>query len=212
MSCDVLDSINDLWFRLGFTDQTDLADGNGFVTIPELYQYIDDRVRVLARISSVFLTYDSSIEVASGTATYALPAGHVFTEGAWLLYSGSLQLLRLSTVGQLFALDAAWSAAAPGPPRRLSLDAAGANNCVLYPNPSADAVLAQVLQAAPPTVAAGASVLPLSPVLQDYFSDAAIAGARSMESDSAMPEIGEHLRARMALYEAVIEHLFGGGR
>jgi hypothetical protein len=213
MSCDVLNSVNDLWFRLGFTDQADLDAGTGFVTNAQLYQYIDDRVKVLARTCSVFLTYDASIAVTPGTAVYALPAGHVFTEGAWLLYaSAPLQLLRLSTVGQLFALDAAWSEAAEGPPLRLSLDAAGANNCVLYPGPSADATLAQIIQQLPATVAAGASVLPLSPVLQDYFTDAAIAGARSAESDSAMPEIGDHLKERMALYEAVLIHLFGGGR
>jgi hypothetical protein len=213
MSCDVLNSVNDCWYRCGFTSQSDLDAGTGFVTTAQLYQYIDDRVKLLARTCSIFLTYDASIAVTPGTAVYALPAGHIFTEGAWLLYAGApLQLLRLSTVGQLFALDAAWAAAASGPPRRLSLDAAGANNCVVYPSPSTAATLAQVLQQLPATVAAGASVLPLSPVLQDYFTDAAIAGARSAESDSAMPEIGDHLRERMALYEAVIEHLLGGGR
>jgi hypothetical protein len=152
------------------------------------------------------------VAVTAGTAAYLLPASRVFTEGAWLLYAGlPLQLLRLSTVGQLFALDANWPTTT-GDPTRLSLDAAGTVTGVLYPVPLSNSTLVQVMQAVPATVAAGASSLPVSPVLQDYVSYQLLRSARSKESDSSMPEMAAHFGERCKLYEAVIVHLFGGGR
>ena len=210
--CDVANCIADLWFRLGFLNAADMARADRWVTLAELYQFADDAAKFLSRASAAFLTYDSSIGVTAGEPEYALPAGWVWTEGAWLLYAGlPLQQLRLSSVGQLFALDANWNTTT-GNPLRLSLDAGPVGWCVLYPSPVAGAVLAEVLQVFPATVAAGASALPLSAVLQDYFTDAALAGARAKESDSAMPDVAAHCRERMALYEAVIGHLWGDGR
>jgi hypothetical protein len=209
---DTVNCIADVWYRLGFLSAADLAAATGPITPAQLYQYADDAAKFLARSSSLFLSYDDSVDVIAATAVYALPTGHVFTEGAWLLYSGlPPQLLRLSTVGQLFALDGNWSSTA-GDPSRLSLDAGAANTGTLYPIPISDATLAQIMQAIPATVTADSSTLPVSAVLQDYFSDAMIAGARSSESDSAMPEVAAHLRERMKLYEATMRNLWGAGR
>lgn len=208
MTCDVLNSIADAWFRLGFLSAADLAAAN-WLTPAELYQFGDDAAKFLARTSSVFLAYDNSVNVVAGTPQYSLPAAHVFTVMAWL--STAKQQLRLTTVGQLFALDANW-ATTTGNPVRISLDAQTAGECVLYPNPIANDVLNQVLEVFPPTVALAASVLPVNPVLQDYFTDALIQGARGKESDSAMPEVAAHLAQRRALYEAVADHLWGTGQ
>jgi hypothetical protein len=210
--CDVANSVNDLWFRLGFLSADDMNIDDRWVTIAELYQFGDDAAKFLARISSIYLTYDASVAVVAATAAYPLPASQVFTEGAWLLYAGSpLQLLRLTTVGQLFALDANWPTTS-GNPVRLSLDAAGTGNGVLYPVPLSNSTLVQVMQAVPATVAAGASGLPVSPVLQDYFTYCLLGAALGKESDSAKPEVAAHCKERMKLYQAVITHLFGGGR
>lgn len=212
MSLDVANVVNaDVWFRLGFLSQADLVAAS-WLTLAELYQYADDAAQFLARTTSLFLTDDASIVVIAGTAAYALPTGQIYTESAWLLYgSGALQLLRPSTVGQLFALDALW-AARTGPPTRLSLDAANATTGTLYPNPTANSTLNQILEQAPDTVASGASVLPLSPALEIYFSDAAVAGALSKESDSARPEVAAHLQERLKMMDAVIQSLWGSGR
>ncbi len=210
--CDAANSIADLWFRLGFASAADMAVAGGWVTSAELYQFADDQAKLLARTSSLFLAYDASIGVTAGTALYNLPAAHIYTLSAWLLYAGlPLQMIRLSSVGQLFGLDANWPTTT-GDPSRISLDAGGVGTATLYPNPIANATLAQVLQEYPATVMSGASSVPLSPILQDYFTDAILAGARGKESDSAMPGIAAHMAERMALYAQVIEHLFGGGQ
>ena len=186
-----------------------MARDDRWVTLNELYQFADDAAKALARSTSLFLVYDASIDVTAATPIYALPPGWVWSESAWLAYAaGPVQLLRLSTVGQLFALDAQWSAAS-GNPLRLSLDAAGVGNGVLYPAPVAPATLAGVLGLCPPAVGASSSALPLSPVLQDYFTYLMLGGARGKESDSQMADVADHCRERAKLYEATIAHTSG---
>lgn len=209
MAFDVVDCIADVWFRLGFSSAADMAVSNRWVTIAELYQFADEAVKGLARTTALFLGYDVTIAVVAGTASYALPARHVFTEGAWLIYSGgAIQLLRLTGTGQLFALDATWSVKT-GLPTRLSLDAQDVDTCILYPSPVSNSTLAQVLEIYPPDVADGASVLPVSAVLQDAVSYAMLAGALSKESDSARPEVAAHCKERMLMYAAIAAKLWG---
>lgn len=209
--CDVANSLADIWFRLGFLSPDDMNVDDRWVTIAELYQFGDDAAKRLAFALGLFMQYDASVAVTAGTAQYALPTGHTLTVLAWLVYAGlPLQLLRLSTVGQLFALDANWPTTT-GNPVRLSLDAGGVGTATLYPVPLSNATLAQVLQAYPADVLAGASSLPLSPVLQDYFSYCLLSAARGKESDQAMPEMAKHFGERCKLYEQVMEHLWGPG-
>lgn len=210
--CDVANCLADLWFRLGFLNALDMNRDDRWVTLAELYQFGDDRAKLLARTSSLFLTYDASINVVAATAAYNLPAAHVFTLSAWLVNTGGLlQMLRLSSVGQLFGLDGNWPATT-GSPSRLSLDEAAVGTATLYPIPIANATLAQILDEYPATVVAGSSSVPVSPILQDYFTDALLAAARGKESDSAMPEIAAHMAERLKLYEQLIEHLWGPGQ
>jgi len=209
--CDVLNSVNDVWFRLGFQNYEDMAVDDRWVTLSELWQFADDVVKALSRSTGVFMTYDASIAVIAGQPSYALPASHVYTEGAWLLYAGMpLRLLRLSGVGQLFALDANWGTTV-GDPTRLSLDAQDVETCILYPSPIGNATLAQIMEACPITVGPGSSALPLSPVLGDMFSYACLAGARSKESDSRDGEMAAHFAERVSMYRQIVEKLWGPG-
>jgi hypothetical protein len=199
------DCIADVWFRLGFQNAAELAASGAWVTVAELNRFADDAVKYLARLTALFLTYDNSITISGATAIYALPAGQMYAESAWI---GGGQQLRITSVASLFALDQAYSATS-GPPTRVSFDAAGADFLVLYPVPTGGGTLAQIMQALP---ADSASTLPVSLVLQDYFSDAMIAGGRSKESDNSMAEVADHLHERMKMYETVFQHLWGPGR
>lgn len=199
------DCIADVWFRLGFRSAAELAAGGAWVTVAELNRFADDAVKYLARTTALFLTYDNSIAIVATTSAYALPSLHVYSESAWV--SGGQQL-RITPVASLFALDQAYGLT-PGPPTRVSFDAAGAKFAVLYPTPTGGGTLAQIMQALP---ADSASTLPVSPVLQDYISDAMIAGARSKESDNSMAEVSDHLHERMKMYETVFQHLWGPSR
>jgi hypothetical protein len=211
MACDVANSITDVWFRLGFLSAAELATNALWLTATELYQFGDDAGKRLAYTAGVFLVVDASINVVSSTPLYALPASHVFTVIAWIVYSGQpLQMLRMSSVGQLFALDGNW-AATNGLPLRASLDAGGVGSVTLYPNPTVNGTLSQICQEFP-AIASGSSSVPVSPVMQDYFSYALLSGSLGKESDFAKPEVAGHAHERMKLYEAIAEHLWGPGQ
>jgi hypothetical protein len=199
------DCIADCWFRLGFQSAAELAATGAWVTVAELNRFADDAVKHLSRMTALFLTYDNSITIVGLTAAYALPAPHVYTESAWI---DGAQQLRITGVATLFALDQAYGLTL-GPPKRVSFDAAGAGFAVLYPVPTGGGTLAQIMLALP---ADSASTLPVPLVLQDYFSDAMIAGGRSKESDNAMPEVSEHLKERLKMYETVFRQYWGPGR
>jgi hypothetical protein len=210
MACDVANSVADIWFRLGFLSAAELATNALWLTLTELYQFGDDAAKRLSHSAAVFLVVDASINVLAATPSYPLPAAHVFTVMAWIVYSGApVQILRPTSVGQLFALDANW-AATTGSPTRVSLDAAPVGNATLYPIPIAIGTLDQICQEFP-AIAYGSSSVPVCPLLQDYFSYALLAGALDKESDNAKPEVAMHCQERMKLYEAVAVHLWGPG-
>jgi len=208
MPLDAAQSLPDVWFRLGFSSNADMTAATSWLTSAELYQWADDAVKVLARNTAVFLDYNAATAVTATDSTYALPAGHIFTESAWLIYPTRVQGLRLTTAQELFALDSVWPNTAGGP-KRLSLDAADAQTGMLYPEPNQDSTLALVSEICPATVAAGASTIPCSAVLQDWISYAMIAGALSKESDSARREIAAHAQKRVDLYASIARQLWG---
>ncbi len=207
MALDTANCITDVLYRLGFQSAGDIAAAIPYVTVTELYQWADEAAKRLAYESGVFLAFDATITVTSGTAAWNLPAAHVFTVMIWL----GTALLRISTVGELFALDGVWSLTS-GPSVRASFDASGVGTVTLYPNPTAGGTLSQVCQLFPATIALGSSTVALPTVLQDWFSYAMLAGARGKESDAAMPEMASHFEERMRLYDQVIQHLYGPGQ
>lgn len=204
---DVSASVGDVLYRLGFQGPADIAQANAWVTAAELYQFADEAAKHLSYKAGVFVTYDASITVLAGTAAYTLPTTHVFTLAAWV----GNQPLRMTTVRDLFALDARWGTTT-GAPKRASLEAGSVGTITLYPKPTAGDTLGQVCQSHPAALVAGASAVELPSVCQDYFSYAMLAGSRGKESEAGMPEMAAHFRQRMDLYEAVIEHLWGPGQ
>jgi hypothetical protein len=208
MAFDVANCLTDIWFRLGFSNAADMTAATSWLTSSELFQWADDAVKALARTTAVFMTYDTSVSVIAGTATYNLPARHIFTESAWLIYSPAVQLLRLSGAQELFALDATWPATS-GPPTRLSLDAGDVKTCVLYPSPIAGATLALVIERYPPDIVSGASTVPCASVLQDAASYAILAGALSKESDNSRVEVAAHCMERLKQYADIARQLWG---
>lgn len=211
MSIDVANSIADSWFRLGFLSATELNTGDFWVTAAELYQFGDDAAKKLAYSVGIFSVTDASISVVSGTSSYSLPAAHVFTLLGWIVYSGQpLQLLRPTTVGQLFALDGNW-ATTTGSSNRISFDAGSVGTATLYPQPIQNGTLNQICQEFQ-SVALSASTLTISPALRDMLTYALLAGARGKEGDSRMAEMADHFQKRVDMYMAVCDHLWGPGQ
>ncbi len=209
-ACDVQASLLDCLYRLGFQPAGEL-NGTSWVTPSELLQFADDEAKKLAYENGVFIQWDASIAVVAGTASYSEPPTHVFTVLAALFPAGGgLQLLRLTPVRDLWALDGNWVTTS-GNAVRCSLDAASVGTITLYPNPIAGGTLGQVCQEYQ-TVAPGSTTIALPPVLQDLFSYAMLAGARGKESDNADQGMAGHYRQRVSLYEQVCDHLWAPGQ
>jgi hypothetical protein len=204
---DAQNSVNDVWYRLGFLSLADMTTGTPWVTQTELFDWADEAAKRLAYECQLFATYDTSMTVVAGTSVYNLPATHVFT----LLAAVGGRLLRMTSVRDLWALDATWPATT-GSPLRCSLDAGSVGTITIYPTPVDGGTLAQVSQEFPPALAVGASQLAVPTVLQDYVSYACLAGARGKESENADQALSQHFKQRMDLYEQVIQHLWGPGQ
>lgn len=208
LTLDTRIALADTLYRLGFQNPSDLNIAP-WLTAAELQEWSDRAADHLAVATAVFLTFDESIAVAAGTALYTLPTGHGFTVLAALV--GANKVLRITPAVELWALDSNWQAAAADPvagPLRLALDAGALGTATVYPVPVAADTLAQVMQQDPVSKA----TLPLPQVLQGYFSDAMVLGARRKESDHRQAEVADHLEQRLLLYDKVIQHLYGAGQ
>jgi hypothetical protein len=200
---DVADVITGILPALGATSFADIAD---WCTQTELYQWADECSKRLAHRSGIWVDRAPTVTVTAGTATAAVPDGHIDT----IHVSLGGTPLRPASALELEALDPSW--AAQGTPNRFSMDAAPVGNIRLYPTPSQSGTAAVIYHRFQPTVQAGQSVLPIPSPLGDYVAFSIMAEARRKESDGAMPEMADHFDERVGLYEQLIEHYWGPAR
>jgi len=210
-TCDVQASLLDCLYRLGFQPAGDIGP-TSWVTPAELLQFADDAAKKLATEHQLFIVWDTSIAVLAGTALYSEPAAHIATIlAAFFPAFGPVQMLRLTSQRDLWALDGNWPTTG-GDPQRLSMDAGPIGSATLYPNPVGAGTLGQVLQEWPAAVVAGATTIALPTVLQDLFTYAQLAGAKGKESDRSDMDMAKHYQSRVDLYEQVCAHLWGAGQ
>jgi hypothetical protein len=207
---DAVVGANDCAYRLGLTSAAELATSD-WISVAELVVYADDAVKHVAEAHGVFVKYDTSVTVSSGTAVYTLPSGHVFTLQAALLGGGSaVTSLRPASVADLFALDATWSATS-GPAVRYSLDAPAVGSLTLYPNPSAGGTLALVAEMTPADLTTSAATVALPGVFSDWLSYAELNGALEKESEHAQRDMAAHYAERLKLFEHIMAGLYSEG-
>jgi len=208
--CDVQASLLDCLYRLGFQPAGDIG-ASSWVTPAELLQFADDMAKKLTSEHELFIQWDTTIAIVAGTALYGEPAAHIATIlAAFFPAAGPVQILRITSQRDLWALDGNWVTTS-GNPTRLSLDAGGVGTCTVYPNPLAGGTLGQVLQEWPAAFGAGATTIAVPVVLQDLFTYAMLAGAKGKESDHSDMEMAKHYQQRADLYEQVCAHLWGKG-
>ena len=202
---DVTNSVTDCWWRLGFLSLADLDAVDSYVKSNELYGFADEAAKLLASRTGAFLTTET-LAVTAGLARYILPPANLFTLAVFL----DGKDLRISPWRELAALDAQWVATS-GTPTRASFDADAPGLLTLYPRPTAGGTLTLICAEAPATITAGASTVNVPQVFQDYFSFAALAGARGKESEGRQEEMSDHYAARAELYRTIGAYLFGPG-
>jgi hypothetical protein len=174
-----------------------------FWTAQDLYDWLNEGLKQLARRRGLFIERDTSISVVASTASYTLPARHLSTLHVAL--DGAE--LRPATVRAVEALDADWPNTEDTPERYLQ-DVAGLGSIRLYPTPDDSGTLGIVFHRYPADVADSDSI-PAPDTISDYLADVVIAEARGTEGDGAMPEAAEFCRQEGKLYEAVFRGYWG---
>jgi hypothetical protein len=194
------DLLDELYPLLGASASADLD----FWTDAQLLAWLNAGLSRLARSAAVFVKRNTSISVEAGTAQYSLATSHLST----LHVSLDGALLRPATAAELEALSAMWQADVGTPARYWQDSGLGTATIGLYRKPIASGTLAVIEHEVPDAVEAG-DPLPLPDPLGDYAFFYALAEARSIESDGAMPETAEICRQVCGLIEAMARDYWG---
>lgn len=195
-----------LWVSLNATDATTAI----WWTEAELYRYLDEAAKRLARIAGVFVERDASAALVAATHTYALPARAV--EVAMAAAGG--RALAPWSVEEAEAYSSTWVVDAapladPLPSRYLA-NAEGLDKVRLYPIPGVGVAgnFEVVFSGTPPTIAVGSSNIQCPEVLREYFFLAALGEARGREGKGAMPEVAAWCRQMAKVLASAIEGYF----
>jgi hypothetical protein len=197
-------AVSDMWAPLNARSQADAI----FWTQAELYTWLDEAMQRLARKIGVFVDYDQSLTTAANTKAYPLPAAHIRTIQADV----NGKVLRARNVQELEALDSAWPTATAAEPKAFVLDTKGFVELQLYPAPSVafqSLAIGLAMIKLPASITLANAILAAPPVLQDYFTFAALAGARSKESNASMDEVADWLRSITDLILQAAEGVWG---
>jgi hypothetical protein len=184
-----------------------------FWTQEELYQWVDDAAKRLARETGCFVERDAATPLVVGTATYNLPARHL---SAIHVTAGG-RALSETTVNELEAGDDAWPTRAAGSADPLPdrfLTALGLDAVTLYPIPDtgASGAIGVVFHRFPTTVTSSAAVIRMPAGLREYAAFWLMAEARGKEGKAAMPEVSAWFRRLTGLYESVAREYWGGAQ
>ncbi len=199
-------SLDDTWYPLNASGQADAI----FWTPEKLVGYMDEAAKRLARITGAFIERNESITVTAGQGSYNLPVRHIDT----LQCDLAGKTLRPRSVQQLEAADSDWPdtlATVDNPPKAFVQNTQGFDKIVVYPAPYLDPeTLGLVRSTYPATLDASASmILPIPPILRDYFTFAALAGARGEEGQASMEEVVPWLRSIVERYEQAAGEIWG---
>jgi hypothetical protein len=193
------DLLDELYPLLGASGSADLE----FWTVAQLLEWLNRALARLARSAAVIVDRDTSVTVVGGTAQYSLPTPHLST----IHVSLGGTPLRAATPAELAALSATWTTDA-GAVERYWHGGLGLATIGLWRKPFAGGTLAIIEHELPDTVTTG-SVLPLPDPLADYAFLSALAEAREVESDGAMPETAAIARELASLYESMARDYWG---
>lgn len=198
------DVLEDVWPALNASGPADAI----FWTEDELYAWFDEAAKRLARKTGLFVRRDGSLSSSASTGDYSLPSDHVVTIQADL--DGSV--LRPRNVQEIEALDGNWPTRS-GAPKAFLEDSQGVNRLTLYPGPDAghaNLTIGLVERYTPDQVSKAAAIVPISPIMREYFTFYAIAEARgTKETNASMPEVSQWCAQLCGMYEQAAMQYWG---
>lgn len=173
----------DLWPSLNANGPADAI----FWTEAQIYQWLDEAAKRLARKSSGFVRRYTALTAASSTANYSLPADHVVTLQADL--AGTV--LKARNIQEMEALSGTWPTDS-GTPKAFLEDTQGVKQLTLSPIPTTTGTIGLFERYTPATVNAANAILEVPGCLREYFTFYALSEARgTKESNAPMLEISQ---------------------
>ena len=173
----------------------------------DLVQWMDEGLKRLARLVALFVVRDTGTSTAAGVATYALPANHVAT----LHVSVNGVTLRSGNMAELEARDPAFRTMA-GIPDHWYEDLIGLATLGLTPVPNTAQTIGTVYASWPDAldVAKTQTMVSAPSPLKGYLAMQVLAEAYGREGDMEMPDVAQHCKARMRMYEQIWLTGYGG--
>ena len=179
-----------------------------FWTESDLIRWIDETVKRLARKAMIFVERDTSTTTAAGTATYPLPTRHLATLHA----SYGTTPLRPAAMVELEARDDAFQTTTRTPDHWYE-DKLGPGTIGLAPVPPDIVNLPIVMSCVPPDVdvAKSNTLLQAPAPLKGYLAFSVLAAAYGEEGESEQPDLAQHCRARIQMYDQILQQYYGPG-
>ncbi len=196
------DVLSDLYPKLNAVTAADLIHWSE----TELYEWLDEAAKRLARGIGCFVERDASITIVTSTAVYSVPARHLSTIHAAI----AGRALSPNNVQEVEALDSAW-VETEGVTDSFLNDNLGTDAVRVYPAPDATVTgaLSLVFHRYVATINSSNHQLTAPACLGEYFSWWALSEARRKQSEAHMPEVADHFAKRVAWLEKVIEAYWG---
>lgn len=171
----------------------------------DLIKWTDECVKRLGRLSPVFAIRYMGI-TSLGIPVYPLPPRHVAT----MHVSVGTGSLRLANMQELEGLDPSFRTT-PGEPKRWYEDSLGMPYIALTPVPVAVELLPIVYASFPPEVDVNQAnvMVPAPPPVKGYIANYILSEAFQQEGESEMPDVAQHCKGRLALYEQAFQQYFG---
>lgn len=196
--------VSDLWAPLNATGEADAI----YWTEAELYEWIDEAAKRLARKLGLFVVYDTSLSTATGTKNYTLPTGHAGT----IQCDIAGRMLRARNVQELEALDSAWTTAVNAKPKAFVEDTQGLTQLTLYPPPNLAEnakIIGLTMLTTLATISVSTAQFAAPQCIREYFTFSALAEARAKETNASMDEIAQWMRGLVDTYEDAMRQLWG---
>jgi hypothetical protein len=203
LTLDTMQVIDELLWSLHAGSRDDLV----FWTETDLIQWIDSSLKRLARKACVFVGRSAETVTVASQAEYDLPDRHIST----LHVSHDTTPMRPAATIELEARDSAYLTT-EGEPAYWYQDLLGNVTFGVAPVPAAsDDLLAVIYEGYPETVTAGNTLVAAPAPLKGYLAMCVLAEAYGRESEIETPELAQHCRGRMELYESLFRAYYGSG-
>lgn len=180
-------------------------------TEAELLEWLDDGLKRLARLACVFVGRVASTVTVEGLATYALPPRHIAT----LHVSHVTRPLRPANTIELEALDPDYQtteATEDSPITHWYQDLLNGQYFGVRPVPVIlGEPLPMIYEGYPVPIDLGQTLVAAPAPLKGYLTMFLLWRAYSKESETEMPDLAAHSKARCELYEQLFTSYYGRG-